>query len=182
MTTTGYGTHDFDRWNNVGRCLLFLLMFIGGCVGSTGGGIKVIRWLLLGKVLGLELERAYHPRVVRPLRIGGKAIDDEDLRLNILVYFAVIGVIFLLSWAFLVAIEPDSTWAGEEQHKLIDTASAVAATLNNIGPGLGTVGATQNYGHFNSASKLLFTFLMMLGRVEVFAILVLAMPSFWRAR
>jgi len=182
MTTTGYGTHDFDSWNNLGRCLLFLLMFVGGCTGSTGGGIKVIRWVLLGKILGLELERAYHPRVIRPLRIGGKAIDDGDLRVNILVYFAVVGVIFILSWVIVVGIEPDSTWAGGQQHKLVDSASAVAATLNNIGPGLGTVGPTQNYGHFSASSKLLFTFLMMLGRVEVFAILVLAMPSFWRAR
>ena len=97
-------------------------------------------------------------------------------------FFVVVGVIFLISWVFLVAIEPDSTWANNDHHKLIDSASAVAATLNNIGPGLGTVGATQNYGHFSASSKLLFTFLMMLGRVEVFAILVLMLPGFWRDR
>lgn len=182
MTTTGYGTHDFDQWNNLGRCLLMVLMFVGGCAGSTGGGVKVIRWVLLTKILRLELERAHHPRVIRPLRIGGKAIDDGDLRKNILLYFVMIGVIFLISWVFIVAVEPDATWANQDQHKLIDSASAVAATLNNIGPGLGTVGATQNYGHFNACSKLLFTFLMMLGRVEVFAILVLMLPGFWRDR
>lgn len=179
-TTTGYGTHDFDGWNNLGRCILLLLMFVGGCAGSTGGGMKVIRWLLMTKILGLELERAHHPRVVRTLRIGGKSIDDDGLRQSILVYFAMIGVIFIFSWLVLVGVEPDATWSGNDEHKLVDSASAVAATLNNIGPGLGTVGATQNYGHFSEISKLLFTVLMMLGRVEVFAILVLLMPGFWR--
>jgi trk system potassium uptake protein TrkH len=180
ITTTGYGTDDFDGWNNLSRCILFLLMFIGGCAGSTGGGMKVIRWLLMTKILGLELERAHHPRVVRTLRIGGRSIEVDGLRNSILVYFAMIGVIFILSWLVIVGVEPDATWSGNEQHKLVDSASAVAATLNNIGPGLGTVGATQNYGHFSGISKLLFTILMMLGRVEVFAILVLLVPSFWR--
>ena len=81
ITTTGYGTHDFDGWNNLGRCILFVLMFVGGCAGSTGGGIKVIRWLMMTKMLGLEFERAHHPRVVRTLRLGGKPIDDPKLRL-----------------------------------------------------------------------------------------------------
>ena len=132
------------------------------------------------KMLGLEFERAHHPRVVRTLRLGGKPIDDVDIRHSVFVYFVVVGVVFVFSWIFLVGIEPDATWTGNEHHKLIDSASAVAATLNNIGPGLGTVGATQNYGHFSDLSKLLFTVLMMLGRVEVFALLVLFMPSFWR--
>jgi trk system potassium uptake protein TrkH len=182
MTTTGYGTHDFDQWNHLGRCLLLVLMFVGGCAGSTGGGMKVIRWVLLAKILGLELEHAHHPRVVRPLRLGDTVLEDTEMLKNILLYFVVIGVLFVFSWIFVVAVEPDSTWAGKDQHKLIDSASAVAATLNNIGPGLGTVGATQNYGHFGACSKLLFTFLMMLGRVEVFAILVLILPRFWRDR
>lgn len=182
ITTTGYGTHDFDNWNSLSKCILFLLMFVGGCAGSTGGGMKVIRWVLVTKILAIEFERAHRPRVVRTLRLGGKAVDDQNLRDNILVYFVVIGLIFLLSWLIVVGVEPDTTWSGDQQHKLIDSASAVAATLNNIGPGLGTVGATQNYGHFSPASKVLFTILMMLGRVEVFAILVLLMPSFWRSR
>lgn len=182
ITTTGYGTHDFDNWNSLSKCILFLLMFVGGCAGSTGGGMKVIRWVLVTKILAIEFERAHRPRVVRTLRLGGKAVDDQSLRDNILVYFVVIGLIFLLSWLIVVGVEPDTTWSGDQQHKLIDSASAVAATLNNIGPGLGTVGATQNYGHFSPPSKVLFTILMMLGRVEVFAILVLLMPSFWRSR
>jgi len=182
ITTTGYGTHDFDRWNSFGRGVLFLLMFVGGCAGSTGGGLKVIRHILFLKILGLEIEQAFRPTVVRPMRLGGNTIDDPELRKNILVYFSLILVIFVFSWMFVVTVEPDSTWGVNPEHKLIDSASGVAATLNNIGPGLGTVGATQNYGHFSTLSKILFVWLMMVGRIEIFAILVLFIPGFWRAR
>ncbi|MDA7950355.1 MAG: TrkH family potassium uptake protein [Pirellulaceae bacterium] len=182
LTTTGFGTSDFDQWNSFGRGVLFLLMFIGGCAGSTGGGMKVIRHILFIKILRLEMEQSYHPTVIRPLRLNGGAIESEELRKNILVYFGLILVIFIYSWMAVITLEPDTTWGTsmEQEHKLIDSASGVAATLNNIGPGLGTVGATQNYGHFSSFSKLLFTLLMMIGRVEVFVILVLFMPSFWK--
>lgn len=180
VTTTGYGTHDFDKWNSFGRGVLFLLMFVGGCAGSTGGGMKIIRHILFLKILKLEIEQAFHPSVVRPLRLGGNPVEDPDLRKNILVYFGLILVLFVFSWIFIVAVEPDATWGTSIDHKLIDSASSIAATLNNIGPGLGTVGATQNYGHFSAVSKFLFVWLMMLGRIEIFAILVLFMPAFWR--
>ena len=107
------------------------------------------------------------------------------LRHNILVYFGLVLVLFVLSWLLVVAIEPDSTWTaegGSAEHKLIDSASGVAATLNNIGPGLGTIGATKNYANFTPFSKLLFVFLMMLGRLEIFPIIVLFSPGFWRSR
>jgi trk system potassium uptake protein TrkH len=181
-TTTGYGTHDFDRWSSFGRGVMFLLMFVGGCAGSTGGGLKVIRHILFLKIMVLETEQAFHPSVVRPLRLGGKPVEDPELRKQILVYFGLILVIFVFSWLFIVAFEPDATWGTTIEHKLIDSASGVAATLNNIGPGLGTVGATQNYGHFSPLTKILFVWLMMIGRIEIFAILVLFVPSFWRNR
>ncbi len=181
VTTTGYGTHDFDVWNDFGRGLLFVLMFVGGCSGSTGGGLKVIRQILFVKILRLEIEHSFHPNVVRPLRMGGEAITHQELRHNILVYFGFIIAIFVGSWLFLIATEPVATWNGVDDNKLIDSASAVAATLNNIGPGLGTIGATQNYGHFTWHSKLLFIWLMMLGRVEIFVILCLFVPRFWRS-
>lgn len=185
VTTTGFGTHDFDQWHQFARALMFLLMFVGGCAGSTGGGMKVIRHVLFVKILGMEIERSYHPSVVRPLRIGDNLVTDPELKNQILLYFGLVTFIFMLSWTTLVAIEPDTTWTSVGQpvdNKLVDSASAVAATLNNIGPGLGTVGAKQNYSNFTSASKLLFTFLMMLGRLELFVILVLLLPSFWRSR
>ncbi len=202
LTTTGYGTADFDRWNNFGRGILLLLMFVGGCAGSTGGGLKVIRHILFYKILRQEIERAHRPRVVRLIRVGGSPVDDPNLIQGIVVYFCTILAIFVFSWLLLITFEPNSTWGAPESgsaaaslltaagsdvdmqgtldEKLLDSASAVAATLNNIGPGLGVVGATQNYANFSQGAKLLFIWLMMLGRVEVFSVLVLIFPTFWR--
>ncbi|NND96788.1 MAG: TrkH family potassium uptake protein [Pirellulaceae bacterium] len=202
ITTTGYGTADFDGWNNFGRGILLLLMFVGGCAGSTGGGMKVIRHVLFYKILRSEIELAHRPRVVRLLQIGGSTVDDPNLTRGIVVYFCMILAIFVFSWLLLITFEPDSTWGvaedlsltsqlvadqqpdadkqGTLDEKLLDSASAVAATLNNIGPGLGVVGATENYANFSQGAKLLFVWLMMLGRVEVFSVLVLVFPSFWR--
>ena len=190
LTTTGYGTSDFDQWNSFGRGALLLLMFIGGCAGSTGGGMKVIRHILFFKIMRQEVERAHRPRVVRLLRVGDSDIDDPNLARGIIVYFCMILAIFVVSWLLLITFEPDSTWGSTQDQstvneqstldeKLLDSASAVAATLNNIGPGLGVVGASQNYAGFSQGAKLLFVWLMVLGRVEVFSVLVLVVPSFW---
>ena len=181
MTTTGFGTQDFDQWNQLSRGVLLALMFVGGCAGSTGGGLKVIRHVLMLKILHHELELSFRPTVVRPLKLGGKAVDDPLLKKNILVYFAMIMFLFVASCIFVLLIEPDATWGVSSSNKLIDTGSAVAAMLNNIGPGLGTVGASCNYAHLSAPVKLLFTWLMMLGRVEVFVILCLFVPRFWRS-
>jgi len=185
MTTTGFCTDDFNRWNAFGRGVLLLLMFVGGCAGSTGGGMKVIRHVLFAKILRLELERSFHPSVVRPLRVAGEPVEDQELRRNILVYFGLIAAIFAASWLFTIALEPDHTWTDyghAAEHKLIDAASCVAATLHNIGPGLGVIGATKNYTNFSWYTKLLFIWLMMLGRLEIFVILVLFVPAFWRTQ
>jgi len=183
MTTTGFCTDNFDLWNSFGRGVLLVLMFVGGCAGSTGGGLKVIRHVLFFKILRLEVEQAFHPSVVRPLRLAGKPVEDQELRRNILVYFGLILAIFVLSWLFTITFEPDETWTRQghqAEHKLIDAASCVAATLNNIGPGLGVVGATKNYTHFQWYTKILFIWLMMIGRLEIFVILVIFVPRFWR--
>jgi trk system potassium uptake protein len=180
-TTTGFGTVDFDQWNNFSRALIVLLMFVGGCAGSTGGGIKVVRFLLLGRILGLELEGAFRPNVVRPLRIAGVNLD-KSLRHEVIVYFALVLVVFVTSWLLLIAIEPGEPWqhAENDNGQLLDSATAVAATLNNIGPGLGAVGPSMNFSQFAPQSKLLLAMLMLLGRLEMFAILVLFVPSFWK--
>jgi trk system potassium uptake protein TrkH len=185
MTTTGFCTDNFDLWNSFGRGVLLVLMFVGGCAGSTGGGLKVIRHILFVKILRLEIERAFHPSVVRPLRLAGEPLKGQDLRRNIVVYFGLILAIFVGSWLFTVTVEPADTWTEhghQAEHKLIDAASCVAATLNNIGPGLGVIGATKNYTNFTWPSKLLFIWLMMLGRLEIFVILVLFFPGFWRSQ
>lgn len=185
MTTTGFGTTDFDKWSDVCRALLFCLMFVGGCAGSTGGGMKVIRHVLFVKIVGREFEKAYHPSVVRHIRLGDDMIDDPDLPRHILTYVGLVAMVFVLSWLALVAIESEGPWSSAPhslENKLIDSAGAVAATLNNIGPGLGVVGPIHNYASFSGMSKILFTLLMMLGRLELFPILVLVLPGFWRER
>lgn len=185
QTNTGFGTDDFDRWSSFSRGLLFLLMFIGGCAGSTSCSMKVIRHVLFVKILWLELERIFRPSVVRHVRLGGKPLDDPDLRNSVLVYFGMILVIFVVGWMALVSIEPDRTWVQDgrsPREKLTDCASAVAATLNGVGPGLGVVGEAENYAHFHAGSKFVLTWMMLLGRLEVFVILVLFVPRFWRSQ
>ncbi len=183
MTTTGFGSEDFSQWGEFAKGLLLLLMFVGGCAGSTGGGIKVVRFILFFKVMVMEVERAFRPKVVRSLRLGGENLPDS-LRHDVVVYFSLILFIFISSWMTLNVIEPDTQWAMSQTHteaeKLLDCASAVAATLNNIGPGLGVLGPASNFSEFSQQGKLLLTLLMLLGRLELFAVLVLFFPSFWR--
>ncbi len=183
MTTTGFGSEDFSQWGEFAKGLLLLMMFVGGCAGSTGGGIKVVRFILFFKVMIMEVERSFRPKVVRSLRLGGENLPDT-LRHDVVVYFSLILFIFISSWMMLNVIEPDTQWAMSQTHteaeKLIDCASAVAATLNNIGPGLGVLGPASNFSEFSQQGKLLLTLLMLLGRLELFAVLVLFFPSFWR--
>ena len=179
LTTTGFGTADFDTWHDMQKGWLLALMFVGGCAGSTGGGMKVIRHILFIKILRMEVETTFSPNEVQLLKLSGKSVDDQKLRHSILVYFALVMFLFMVSFLFVVGVEPDSTWGGPSENKLIDSASAVASALNNIGPGLGVVGPSQNYSAFSAITKSLFVLLMMLGRLEIFPILVLFSPKFW---
>lgn len=185
MTTTGFGTEDFTTWTEFSKALLLLLMFVGGCSGSTAGGMKVIRFMLFFRVVRLEVEQAFRPNVVRRMRVFGVPVE-ESLRHDVVVYFALILLIFISGWMTLTSIEPNTPWVrdGENQvdEKLIDCASAVASCLNNIGPGVGVLGPHDNYSSFSVQGKLLLTMLMLLGRLELFAILVLFVPSFWRVQ
>ena len=154
-------------------------------------------------IIRLEVEQAFRPNVVRPLKLFGTTIDNS-LRHDVVVYFSLVLMIFISSWMILAAVEPDDQWRAERPaaavseatddsartedqqaydrsaEKLLDCASAVAATLNNIGPGLGVLGPHSNYSEFSLPGKLLLTLLMLLGRLELFAILVMVIPSFWR--
>ena len=158
-------------------------MFVGGCAGSTSCSVKVIRYLLLSKVLKLELEQIYHPNVVRHIRLGDRVIPDTALRKDVLLFFTIVLCVFVAGWMLLVAFEPDETWTAlghSPEHKLIDCASAVAATVNGVGPGLGIVGESENYGHFHWPSKCILSGMMLLGRLEFFILIVLFWPRFWR--
>lgn len=181
MTTTGFATADFHQWSEFAKGLLLLLMFVGGCAGSTGGGMKVIRFILFAKAIRLEIEQSFRPNLVRPLRIAGISVD-KSMRHDVVVYFSLVLLIFISSWMLLAAIEPDKQWGSNNDEKLLDCASAVATTLNNIGPGLGVLGPAENFSRFSIPGKLLLTLLMLLGRLELFAILVLFVPSFWRSQ
>ena len=143
--------------------------------------MKVIRFILFAKIVRLEIEQAFRPNVVRPLRLAGRPIDKGQ-RHQVMVYFCLVLLVFSISWLLLLVIEPGTTWDSSGTNRLVDTASAVAATLNNIGPGLGLFGPEKNYAALAPQSKVLLSILMLLGRLELFAILVLFVPSFWRSR
>lgn len=178
QTTTGYGTADFDHWPMLAQGILLTLMYVGGCAGSTAGGIKVIRFIVLAKVLWAQLETIYRPNLVRTVRVGRTVIDPQ-LRYATLMHFILFGVILVAATGVTMIIEADNV---ERQGGDVSVTAfaAVAATLNVIGPGLDLVGPAGNFGFFSDVTKLILSLLMALGRVELYAFLVLFMPSFWR--
>lgn len=175
-TTTGYCTADFNTWPFLAKAVLILLMFIGGSAGSTAGGIKVIRIWIAFKVILSEIERVFRPSVVRPVRVGSTTIDDE-LKLATLAYVVGIVILFVLGSGAVMLLEQ---WTGDRTCDYTTAASASIASLFTIGPGLAMVGAIENYGWMSSPTKLVLCLLMALGRLEVFAIIVLFTPRFWR--
>ena len=169
ITTTGYATTDFNTWPEISRTILVLLMFIGACAGSTGGGIKVSRILILCKTVRKELHIFLHPNAVKKIKMDGKAIPHEVVR-STNIFFIVYMLIFASS-IFLIAFD---------DFNLITNFTAVAATFNNIGPGLELVGPTGNFGMFSWFSKLILTFDMLAGRLEIFPLLILFVRDTWK--
>lgn len=175
QTTTGFCTSDFNHWPFVAKAVLIALMFVGGSAGSTSGGIKVIRIWMAIKIMYSEIERVFRPRVVRPVRIGGTTIDTE-MKLATVSYCLGILLLFIVgAWGIMV-LE-----SGSSECSFTTASTASVATLCTIGPGLERVGAIENYGWFTNGSKFLMCVLMLLGRLEVFAIIVLLTPRFWRS-
>ncbi len=169
ITTTGYSTANFDLWPAASKWILVLLMFIGACAGSTGGGIKVSRVIILLKTIKKELFTLTHPRAVRKTMFDGHVVPHEVLR-AINVFLAAYLMIFFLS-VFAISLDGFS---------LETNFTAVAATINNIGPGLAGVGPAKNFAAFSAFSKLVLTFDMLVGRLELFPVLMLFMPATWR--
>ncbi|MBW2038857.1 MAG: TrkH family potassium uptake protein [Deltaproteobacteria bacterium] len=169
MTTTGYATTDFGRWPPFCQHLLLLLMFVGGCAGSTGGAIKCIRVLLLFKYVQQELRRIIHPHAVVAVKIGEKTISPSVLN-GILGMVILYMVIFVFSSITMSLLGLD----------MITSTSSVAATLGNIGPGLGKVGPAGHYAHLPSLGKGILIFCMLVGRLEVYTVIILLFPEFWR--
>jgi trk system potassium uptake protein TrkH len=170
MTTTGFVTADFDQWNTAAQVALVLLMFIGGCAGSTAGGLKVIRIMVIFRTNFQEIFHMVHPRAVTPLKIGDRVVP-EGVRVAVLGLFAAWMAIFAQA-TVLVALQEDLT--------LVSAATAVATTLNCVGPGLAQVGGLENFEAVNAFGRVVLTVCMLLGRLEIFTALALLSPSFWR--
>ncbi len=172
QTTTGFGISDFDIWPSPTRLLLVVLMFVGGSAGSTAGGIKVIRiWIAL-RVLAHEIERVFRPHIVRPVRLGGKALDPT-LRNSAVIYVVGMVLLFILG-AFMVLVFEGS------KMDIATATTASAACLCNVGPGLSLVGPLENYGWMTDSTLAWLSLMMLMGRLEVLPVLVLIVPSYWR--
>ncbi len=169
ITTTGYSTVDFNQWPEFSKTILVLIMFVGACAGSTGGGIKVSRIMIMFKTIGKELDCIIHPRTVKKIRYEGRAVEHEVLR-SINVFFIIYMLIYAVSLLIVSLDHFDFT----------TNFTAVAATLNNIGPGLGVVGPAGNFSEYSALSKLVLIADMLLGRLEIFPLLILMMPSNWK--
>ena len=171
ITTTGYATTDFDLWPALSKTLLVTLMFIGACAGSTSGGIKVSRILILLKTIRKELSLIIHPRQVKKIRMDGHPVDHETLRsANV---FLVVYFVLLLTSMLLISVD---------EFDFSTNFTSVVTVLNNIGPGLNLVGPTQNFSIFSPFSKFVLMFDMLAGRLELFPMMILLMPSTWKRK
>jgi len=169
VTTTGYVTAEYLLWPGYAWFIIFLLMFTGGCAGSTGGGIKAMRQLLLFKNSRMELRKLVHPRAIVPVRYNGRAVS-QDIIFNVMAFFVIYMIIFLSGTLFMSLYGLDFNTA----------LGSVIACLGNIGPGIGSVGPIFNYAHIPEGGKWVLTILMLLGRLELFTVMILLSPSFWR--
>jgi len=168
-TTTGYGTANWEQWNGVSQFILFTLMFVGGCAGSTGGSMKIVRIMLLMKYGFAELKKVIHPDAVILIRFNGNPVSSEVIT-KILSFFLLFVGIFVISTIIMAMMGLD----------FMTAMGSVAASIGNIGPGLANVGTNHNYAAVPVAGKILLSFLMLVGRLEIFTVLVLFHPAFWR--
>ena len=169
QTTTGYTTADFEKWPAFSQYLLLGLMFIGGCAGSTGGAIKCVRIFVLMKQGANELNQLVHPHAVAPVKLGAKVISRDTLN-------GIQGLFFLYIGIFVIASLALSLLGSD----ILTSIAAVAATLGNVGPGLGAVGPMENFAHLRDVSKWLLTACMIFGRLEIYTLLIILFPEFWR--
>ena len=169
ISTTGFSTVDFNMWPELSRTLLVLIMFIGGCAGSTCGGIKVSRMIILFKGMAKELQTMVQPRQIKKIKMDSRMIDHETVR-SVNVYMVAYLMIFAISLVFI----------SFDNHDLITNFTAVTAAINNVGPGLDLVGPTSNFGFFAMQSKIILIFDMLAGRLELFPMLLLFTPATWK--
>lgn len=168
ITTAGFSSADFDLWPSFSKTVLVMLMFFGACAGSTAGGIKIARIVILFKSAARDVQRMIHPHAVATVRFEGKTLDDKTIRGTHL-YLSAYLMLFVLS-VLLISLEGND---------LVTSFTSVAACLNNIGPGLGKVGPMGNFGFYSVPAKLLLSFDMLAGRLDIFPMLVLCAPAVW---
>ncbi len=169
ISTTGFTSSDWERWPQFCQGLLFMLFFVGGCSGSTSGGMKCIRWILLFKGIHRTLRQHIHPRAVLPVRLGGQAVP-EPLMTAVWSFAAIYFIVLVFSTLLLAAMDID----------LLTAFSASASALGNVGIGLGDVGPAENFGHLPGPAKGILSLGMFLGRLEFFSLLILFLPDFWK--
>ncbi len=169
VTTTGYVSSDYENWAPFSRMFFFTLLFIGGCAGSTGGGIKFARHYLLLRNGLLELKRLLHPRAVIPVRFNGKAVSPEIIS-NVQAFFIIYILLFVFGSVLLSLLGSD----------FFTAAGAVATCIGNVGPGMGVVGPLGNFADLPDISKWILSLFMLVGRLELFTVLILFSPSFWK--
>lgn len=169
ITTTGYATTDFNLWPLFSKMILLGLMFLGGCAGSTAGGIKNIRFLLLFKVLRRELLKIIHPKAVYTVKFGDKSVDEETLK-GIASFFFVYMAIFV-GTILIISLEG---------FDVMTSISSVATSIGNVGPGFGMIGPMGSFADFSDLSKIVLSMCMIIGRLEIYPILVLFVPEFWK--
>ena len=169
ITTTGFATADFNLWPELSKCILLLIMVIGACAGSTGGGVKVSRFLILWKSILKQVKGMLHPKSVNVVKVNGKKISNETLQ-GVYAYFSAYVFVFGIS-VLLVALD---------NFDFATTISGVLTTLSNVGPGISRVGPIENFQSFSVLSKIVFSMDMLTGRLEIFPFLMICSPSFWR--
>jgi trk system potassium uptake protein TrkH len=169
LTTTGYATFDYEKWPAMSQLILLLCMFLGASAGSTGGGMKCLRIMLCFKFCYKELFALIHPRAVLSIKIGGRSVPNDIMR-SVLGFMALYMGLFGLSSVLLAGMGVD----------FVTAFGAVAATIGNIGPGFGMVGPVENYAHLPSLGKWLLIWCMLLGRLEIYTLLIFLVPEFWR--
>ncbi len=176
ISTTGFATENFDLWPAFSKTILVMIMFVGACAGSTGGGMKVSRIVVLYKGATHEMKRAMHPKQVKKISMDGHIVEHEVVR-NTNAYLVAFIIIFVVS---LLVVSLDPAVAAASNNALVTNFTAVVATINNIGPGLDAVGPIGSFAFYSPLSKLVFIFDMLAGRLELFPMLVLLAPSTWR--
>jgi len=169
VTTTGFVSADFTMWSFFATGIFFALFFLGGSAGSTSGGIKVVRHIVMLKNSFLEFKKTLHPNAIIPVRFNGKAVN-QNIVFNILSFFVIYMLIFIMSSVVLTFLGLD----------FISSLGAAASSLGNIGPAIGSVSPVDNFAHLPSSAKWFCSFLMLIGRLELFTVLILFSPYFWR--